>query len=128
VRVFENVLTDRGSRYAVSGGPCERAEDARAMVAELVRRRKFAKASLAFGLLRAPATIWATLSAGGMRGLRLPTEPCRLTIAPDGDEPGRTAANALATRAHATGWRVSLLPAPDGRDWNDILAGKGEHA
>ncbi len=33
-------------------------------------------------------------------------------------------ANQLATRAHALGWQVSLLPAPDGRDWNDVLQGK----
>jgi len=32
---------------------------------------------------------------------------------------------ALASRAEALGWRVMLLPAPDGRDWNDVLAGKG---
>jgi DNA primase len=63
-----------------------------------------------------------------MRGLNLPQQPARLTIAPDGDAPGREAANALAARAHALGWQVSLLPAPDGRDWNDILTKKGEAA
>jgi len=80
--------------------------------------------SLSSGLLRTPATVWAALSTSGIRGLRLPNIPGRLTIAPDGDTAGRTAAQALATRAHGTGWRVSLLPAPDGRDWNDILTGK----
>jgi len=79
------------------------------------------------------ATAWAALSTSGVRGLRLPVSQCResrngagprLTIAPDGDGPGRAAANDLAERAHATGWAVSLLPAPDGRDWNDVLAGK----
>ncbi len=80
--------------------------------------------SLSSGLLRAPATIWAALSTSGIRGLRLPDTPGRLTIAPDGDTAGRAAAQALATRAHGTGWQVSLLPAPDGRDWNDILTGK----
>ena len=84
--------------------------------------------SLASGLLRAPATIWAALSTSGIRGLNLPPQPARLTIAPDGDAPGREAANALAERAHALGWQVSLLPAPDGRDWNDILTKKGEAA
>lgn len=77
--------------------------------------------SLACGLLRTPATIWAALSTSGIRGLRLPSQPGRLTIAPDGDDPGRAAAHALAERAHALGWAVSLLPAPEGRDWNDIL-------
>lgn len=84
--------------------------------------------SLSCGLLRAPATIWAALSTSGMRGLHLPADPHRLTIAPDGDAPGRAAANALAERAAALGWQVSLLPAPDGRDWNDILTMKGEAA
>jgi len=77
--------------------------------------------SLACGLLRAPAKVWAALSTSGIRGLHLPPQPGRLTIAPDGDDPGRAAAHALAERAHALGWAVSLLPAPEGRDWNDIL-------
>ena len=34
---------------------------------------------------------------------------------------GIAAGHALAERAHALGWQVSLLPAPDGFDWNDIL-------
>lgn len=84
--------------------------------------------SLASGLLRGPATVWAALSTSGIRGLRLPDHPGRLTIAPDGDRAGREAANALAGRAHALGWQVSVLPAPDGRDWNDILTTKGEAA
>lgn len=84
--------------------------------------------SLASGLLRSPATIWAALSTSGIRGLHLPPDPHRLTIAPDGDAPGRAAAHALAERATALGWQVSLLPAPDGRDWNDILTMKGEAA
>lgn len=84
--------------------------------------------SLACDLLPAPATIWATLSTSGMRGLLLPPEPGRLTIAPDGDDAGRAAANVLAERAHALGWEVSLLPAPEGRDWNDVLRTKGDAA
>jgi len=80
--------------------------------------------SLSCGLLRTPAMIWAALSASGMRGLRLPDPPGRLTIAPDGDTAGREAAHALAERAHALGWAVSLLPAPEGADWNDVLTGK----
>jgi len=81
--------------------------------------------SLASGLLRTPATVWAALSTSGIRGLRLPDHPGRLTIAPDGDTAGREAANALAARAHALGWQVSLLNAPNGCDWNDILIEKG---
>jgi hypothetical protein len=84
--------------------------------------------SLACGLLSGPARIWAALSTSGMQALRLPDIPDRLTIAPDGDPAGKAAAHALAERATALGWQVSLLPAPDGRDWNDILAMKGEAA
>lgn len=45
--------------------------------------------SLASGLLRAPATIWAALSTSGMKGLRLPALRGRLLIASDGDAPGQ---------------------------------------
>ena len=79
--------------------------------------------SLASRLLSGPAAVWAALSTSGLRALRLPAAPGRLTIAADGDAPGREAARALAHRADALGWRVSLLPAPEGRDWNDVLAG-----
>jgi hypothetical protein len=84
--------------------------------------------SLASGLLRTPATVWAALSTSGIRGLHLSHTASRLTIALDGDAPGREAANALAERAHALGWQVSLLPAPDGHDWNDILTMDGKAA
>jgi len=84
--------------------------------------------SLACGLLRAPATIWAALSTSGLTGLCLPPDPGKLTIAPDGDAPGRAAAHALAERAHGLGWNVSLLTAPEGRDWNDILSMKGTNS
>ena len=85
--------------------------------------------SLSSGLLRAPATVWAALSAAGMAGLRLPAGiPHRLTIAPDGDTADRDAAHKLAERAAAMGWAVSLLPAPEGREWNDILMLKGAAA
>lgn len=77
--------------------------------------------SLLSGLLRTPATVWAALSTSGLRGLHLPDTSGRLTIASDGDSAGRAAAHALATRAQGMGWQVSLLPAPDGRDWNDVL-------
>ncbi len=83
--------------------------------------------SLLSGLLsESPATVWAALSTSGMRSLRLPPQSGLLTVAVDGDAPGREAANALASRANAMGWSVSLLPAPAGRDWNDVLKGGGE--
>lgn len=82
--------------------------------------------SLACGLLQAPATIWAALSTAGMENLRLPAEAGELIIAVDGDEAGRKAANALADRAYNLGWVVSLLKAPDGQDWNDVLMAQEE--
>ena len=79
--------------------------------------------SLLSGLLRGPATVWAALSTSGMKSLKLPPQPGQMTVAADGDAPGRVSAHALASRADTMGWRVSLLAAPEGRDWNDVLKG-----
>ena len=84
--------------------------------------------SLSSGLLSAPAGVWAALSTSGMRGLALPPQAGHLTIASDGEQAGREAANALAVRANDLGWKVTLLPAPDGLDWNDVLMMKGSRA
>jgi DNA primase len=56
-----------------------------------------------------------------MAGLVLPEAPGDLIVATDGDPAGRHAGDRLAHRAFALGWTVSLLPAPDGTDWNDQL-------
>jgi len=80
--------------------------------------------SLLCGLLSGPAQVWATLSTSGMRALRLPEPIGQLVIASDGDQPGRAAVHALANRAHALGWRVSLIDPGEGADFNDILTGK----
>lgn len=106
---------------AVAGGAVRLAEGAGPLV---VAEGIETALSLASGLLRGPAAIWAALSTSGLRGLHLPPEPGRLTIAADGDSAGKAAAYALGERATALGWKVSLLPAPDGRDWNDVLCGK----
>ncbi len=45
MRVLQNIISDKGSKYAVSGGPCTSAEEARAFLAELKRNKKFAKAT-----------------------------------------------------------------------------------
>lgn len=81
--------------------------------------------SLGSGLLRQHSTIWAALSARGIACLRLPDKPGLPTIATDGDEASHTAGSKLAERATALSWSVSLLPAPEGRDWNDVLSMKG---
>jgi hypothetical protein len=80
--------------------------------------------SLMCGLLAEPATGWAALSTSGMRSLRLPEKPSRLVIAGDGDQPGRDASHALATRAHTLGWCVAMLEPGNGADFNDVLTGK----
>jgi len=64
--------------------------------------------------------VWAALSTSGMAGLVLPRDPGELVLAPDGDDPGRKAANKLANRAATAGWRVRIMCCPDGSDWNDV--------
>lgn len=80
--------------------------------------------SLASGMLRGPATVWAALSTSGIRGISLPNELEQLIIASDGDMPGREAARDLGARVKAQGVQVSFLAAPTGKDWNDVLIGK----
>ncbi len=43
--ILENVISDRGSTYAVSGGTCSSAGAAKAFIKELKRNKKFAKAT-----------------------------------------------------------------------------------
>lgn len=77
--------------------------------------------SLLSGLLSGSASVWATLSTSGMKSLTLPETPSELIVATDGDEPGREAGDRLASRASALGWTACLMPAPDGKDFNDVL-------
>ncbi|TQS73700.1 YigZ family protein [Rhodobacteraceae bacterium] len=58
MRILENIISDRGSKYAVSGGVCRTEEDARAFIKQLCRKKKFAKATHnTWGLLTAQAPI-----------------------------------------------------------------------
>ena len=84
--------------------------------------------SLPTGPLSGSFQVWAALSAAGMRGLELPKRPGRLIVATDGDGAGRSAGSDLVQRAYSKGWRVSLMPAPDGMDWNDVLNQAGKAA
>ena len=43
--IFENVITDRGSRYAVSGMPVDSPEAAKAAIKSLCRNKKVARAT-----------------------------------------------------------------------------------
>lgn len=45
MQVFDTIINDRGSRYAVSGGPVASREDVRAFLKSLTRRKAFAKAT-----------------------------------------------------------------------------------
>lgn len=65
--------------------------------------------------------VWACLSTSGMKALILPPTLGDMIVASDGDGAGREAAERLATVATATGWTVSMMPAPEGQDWNDVL-------
>lgn len=56
MQVFDGIIRDRGSRYAVSGGPCRSAVEAAAFLKDLKRRKKFAKAT---------HNTWACLTAEG---------------------------------------------------------------
>lgn len=42
---LDNIISDRGSKYAVSGGPCASEDEARAFLKELKRAKRFAKAT-----------------------------------------------------------------------------------
>lgn len=77
--------------------------------------------SLLSGLLDGPHQVWAALSTSGMKALSLPVKPHQLIVATDGDKAGNEAGNILARTAHALGWSVSIMAAPSGRDWNDVL-------
>lgn len=66
-------------------------------------------------------SVCATLSTAGMKSFILPSNAHELIIGVDGDEAGKDAAHKLANRASNTGWKVSLMQAPDGKDFNDVL-------
>ncbi|GHF19282.1 hypothetical protein GCM10017044_12300 [Kordiimonas sediminis] len=53
---FESIISDRGSKYAVSGGPCHSADEAKVFIKTLCKSKKFAKAT---------HNTWAFLSEDG---------------------------------------------------------------
>ncbi len=56
LKIFESVLADKGSRYAVSGSPCDGVDNAKSILRQLRRNKKFA---------RATHHSWAFLSPNG---------------------------------------------------------------
>jgi hypothetical protein len=45
MQIFDGIISDRGSKYAVSGGACRSTHEAKAFIKELCRKKKFAKAT-----------------------------------------------------------------------------------
>lgn len=45
MRTLDNIISDRGSKYAVSGAPCTSEDDVKALIKQLCRKKKFAKAT-----------------------------------------------------------------------------------
>ena len=45
MQIFDGIISDRGSKYAVSGGPCGSEADAKAFLKHLKKTKKFAKAT-----------------------------------------------------------------------------------
>ncbi|MCJ1959474.1 YigZ family protein [Novosphingobium mangrovi (ex Hu et al. 2023)] len=58
MRTFDKIISDRGSKYAVSGAPCSDAEGARRLLEGLKKTKKFAKATHnSWGLLGADGPV-----------------------------------------------------------------------
>lgn len=45
MQTFDRIISDRGSKYAVSGGACNSPDEAKAFIKQLCRKKKFAKAT-----------------------------------------------------------------------------------
>jgi putative IMPACT (imprinted ancient) family translation regulator len=45
MQIFDRIISDRGSKYSVSGGACSSPEEAKLFVKTLCRKKKFAKAT-----------------------------------------------------------------------------------
>lgn len=45
MQIFDGIINDRGSKYAVSGGPCSSPDEAKAFVKALCKNKKFSKAT-----------------------------------------------------------------------------------
>lgn len=45
MQTFDRIISDRGSKYSVSGGECRSPDEASAFIKKLCRKKKFAKAT-----------------------------------------------------------------------------------
>ncbi|MBN9886732.1 YigZ family protein [Salipiger abyssi] len=58
MRIIDGIISDRGSKYAVSGAPCGSEAEAKQLLKELCRKKKFAKATHnSWGLLTADGPV-----------------------------------------------------------------------
>ena len=64
---------------------------------------------------------WAALSTSGLKAVLLPPDIKTVTIAADGDDAGRTAAEEAARRLYLEGRTVKIATPPTGYDFNDLL-------
>ncbi|MFN3856557.1 MAG: toprim domain-containing protein [Caulobacter sp.] len=67
---------------------------------------------------------WPLLTTSLMKSFRPPAGVKTLIVAADGDRPGMEAAQDLAIRCRRI-CDVRIDPAPDGKDWNDVLMETG---
>jgi hypothetical protein len=67
---------------------------------------------------------WAAMWAGNMAKLILPELVREVIILVDGDPTGRNYASLAARRWIREGRRVRIAPAPEGKDFNDLLVGE----
>jgi hypothetical protein len=65
--------------------------------------------------------VWACLSTSGLKAVLLPPEVKTVTIAADGDDAGKKAAEEAASRLYRDGREVRIARPPDGYDFNDLL-------
>lgn len=69
--------------------------------------------------------VWATVSAGGMARVIIPSSVSEVVVAADHDPAGLEAARKLARRLLAEGRRARLaVPPTPGADWLDLVAGE----
>ncbi len=66
---------------------------------------------------------WATLGTANLEAFTPPARVRRLVIAADGDPAGLKAAHVLAERLRSR-CEVTITPAPQDFDWNDVATGK----
>lgn len=142
-RVFLNadgtaMKDEEGKKVKLGFGPATGGAVRFGPVTETLRLAEGMETALAVKLLTKPnASVWATLSTSGLKGIEIPAGVKRLEIYADGDRhrlnkrtgevmtpPGIEAANTLKERAEKSGLQVTVFPSPEPDDWLDVLEAK----